>query len=380
MKKIIVITPWFYPAYKAGGPIQSISNLISAIDNALSFSVITSAYDLRETVALTGIKVDEWVVLDCKGEGEEVPIWYGKRLTKSVFFKSLKEQEPTVVYINGMFSYRFVILPLLATDKSKIKVVLCPRGMLQRGALAGKSFKKKLYLSALKLSGLVKNITWHATNAEEEADIKKLFGKQAKIIIAANIPKQPVINMELPTKKPGKLRLIYLSLIAEKKNLLQVIELINKSAANITLDIYGPVKDAAYWKKCELAIADSSGKVKYMDDIRPELVQDTFAKYDASILLTKGENFGHALYESLSTGRPIITSYFTPWNELEQKRAGWNLDIADNDACLKILESICKMDNEPFNAYCNGAYEMAKLYYRESSDLSSYYAMFGQER
>ena len=142
MKKIIVITPWFYPAYKAGGPIQSISNLISAIDNALSFSVITSAYDLRETVALTGIKVDEWVVLDCKGEGEEVPIWYGKRLTKSVFFKSLKEQEPTVVYINGMFSYRFVILPLLATDKSKIKVVLCPRGMLQRGALAGKSIKK----------------------------------------------------------------------------------------------------------------------------------------------------------------------------------------------------------------------------------------------
>ena len=130
---------------------------------------------------------------------------------------------------------------------------------------------------------------------QKKRQILKIFGKQAKVIVAANIPRQPVTDIEITEKMPGQLRLIYLSLIAEKKNLMQAIELVNKSTSNITLDIYGPVKDAAYWKNCEQAMSRSGGKVKYMGDLKPELVQDIFNKYDASILLTKGENFGHAL-------------------------------------------------------------------------------------
>ena len=305
-------------------------------------------------------------------------VWYSSKDKPHAgeILRCIEETDASIVYLNGMFSYRFVMLPLLKIKKQKIRVVLCPRGMLQTGALAGKSLKKKLYLTALKLSGLVKNISWHATNAEEEQDIKRVFGNNAHVIIAANIPKQPVTDCISAKKITGQLRLIYLSLIAEKKNLLQVIELINRSNTHMTLDIYGPVKDAAYWKKCEAAIAGSNEKVKYMGVIKPEQIQDTFSKYDASVLLTKGENFGHALYESLSAGRPIITSYFTPWNELEQKKAGWNLDINDNDSCLQKLETICNMNNDTFNSYCTGAYKIAKSYYTESTDLSNYHKLF----
>lgn len=376
--KILFVYDHFYPAYRAGGPIQSLTNLAVALEPDCEISILTSAYDHNMSEVLKGIETDIWTQVKLPNAVNTIKIWYAnkKKINKETVAGCLAGLQPNVIYLNGMFSYRFVIISLLTIDKSKIKVVLCPRGMLQSGALAGKSFKKKLYLSALKLSGLVKNISWHATNAEEEGDIRKVFGSKVNVIVAANIPKAPVNKVIDSEKAQGQLRLIYLSLIAEKKNLLQLIELVNKSVADITLDIYGPVKDAAYWKKCEQAIAGSNGKVKYMGDIRPEQVQDTFAKYDASILLTKGENFGHALYESLSAGRPIITSYFTPWNELEQKKAGWNVDIADNAACLNILESICNLDNALFNVYCDGAYEMAKLYYRESSDLSNYYKMF----
>ena len=312
------------------------------------------------------------------GATNSLAVWYAgnKKITKRTFSACVVNIRPAAIYLNGIFSFRFVIIPLLSIDKSKIKVVLCPRGMLQSGALAGKSFKKKLYLNTLKLSGLLKNITWHATNAEEEGDIKKIFGNKARVVVAANIAKLPVNTIVASKKIPGQLRLIYLSLIAEKKNLLQVIELVNTSSANISLDIYGPVKDAAHWKKCEQAIAAGNGKIKYMGELRPEQVQDTFSQYDASILLTKGENFGHALYESLSVGRPIITSFFTPWNELEQKRAGWNLDISNMDECMNKLELIAQMDNDTFNIYCDGAYKMAKLYYVEAGDLTNYYKMF----
>ena len=331
------------------------------------------------TEVLTDIETDTWTQIKLPGTEKTIKIWYAnrKKINKATVAACIAAIQPNVIYINGIFSFRFVIIPLLTIDKSKTKVVLCPRGMLQSGALAGKAFKKKLYLAVLKISGLVKKITWHATNAEEEGDIKRIFGKQAKVIVAANIPKQPVSDIEVTEKMPGQLRLIYLSLIAEKKNLIQAIELVNKSTSNITLDIYGPVKDAAYWKSCEQAMSRSGGKVKYIGDLKPELVQDTFSKYDASILLTKGENFGHALYESLSVGRPIITSYFTPWNELEQNNAGWNLDISDSEGCKNKLELIANMDSESYSTFCSGAYDLANAYYVESADLSNYYNMFG---
>jgi glycosyltransferase involved in cell wall biosynthesis len=330
---------------------------------------------------LAGAQTDTWTKIKLPNALNTIRVWYAqKKISKEIFVGCVTAIQPSVIYVNGIFSYRFVIIPLLTIDKLKIKVVLCPRGMLQSGALAGKPVKKKIYLSVLKLSGLVKNIIWHATNATEEEDIKKIFGKQAKVIVAGNLPKQPLSSIRATSKTTGQLRLIYLSLIAEKKNLLQVIELIKASDVDITLDIYGPVKDKAYWKKCELAINGGNGKIKYMGDLIPEHVQATFGKYDASILLTRGENFGHALYESISAGRPIITSFFTPWNDLEQKKAGWNLDIADSETCLKKLESIAQMDDELYNSFCSGAYDLANAYYKESADLSNYYNMFTVDR
>ncbi len=376
MTSIIIVYDYFYPAYKAGGPVQSLTNLVVILKKHINF-VICGAVDLHSKTNLGGISTNEWSTIKLPPSDTQLNVWYAVKLNKAIFSKCLQDVSPAVVYLNGMFSFRFVIIPLLTIDKSKIKIVLCPRGMLQNGALAGKSLKKKLYIAALKFSGLVKNIDWHATNAEEEQDIKSVFGNKANVIVAPNIPKSPVNKITRSEKATDQLRLIYLSLIAEKKNLLQVIELVNKLAANVTLDIYGPVKDAAYWKKCEQAIATSNGKIKYMGDLRPEQVQDTFAKYDASIILTKGENFGHALYESLSVGRPLITSFFTPWNDLEEKKAGWNLDISNTDDCIKKLEVIASIDNDSFNVYCNGAYELAKGYYAESADLSNYHKLFG---
>jgi glycosyltransferase involved in cell wall biosynthesis len=376
--KILFVYDHFYPAYRAGGPIQSLLNLSIALQPDCEISVLTSAYDHNVTEVLTGIEMDTWTRIKLPGTEKIIKIWYAnrKKIKRETIAACIAAIQPGVIYINGLFSFRFVVIPLLTIDKSTIKIVLCPRGMLQSGALAGKAFKKKWYLTALKISGLVKKITWHATNVEEEEDIKKVFGPQTKIIVAGNIPKRPVSNMEYPKKMPGQLRLIYLSLIAEKKNLLQVIELVNKSASNITLDIYGPVKDAAYWKKCEQAIGNGNVKIKYKGDLKPEMVQDTFIRYDASILLTKGENFGHALYESLSSGRPIITSFFTPWNELEQKKAGWNLDISNAADSLVKLTLIAEMNQVSFDHYCQGAYKTAKSYYNESSDLRNYYKLF----
>ncbi len=378
-KRIIILYDHFYPAYKAGGPIQSLTNLVISLHKEYDIAVMASGYELSADHPLDEIKMNTWSDVFLPRCTSAISVCYAglRKPSRSTFIKCLKDRQPTVVYLNGMFSFRFVIIPLLCVNKKKIKLVICPRGMLQKGALAGKSLKKKLFLSALKISGLLKGVRWHATNEEEQEDVRRIFGKRSDITIAKNIPRKPVDTVNKSTKIPGELRLVFLSLIAEKKNLLQLIEVISKAQGNISLDIYGPVKDEQYWKTCQLEIEKNPGKINYKGEVLPEKVQEIFSKYDASILLTKGENFGHALYESLSAGRPVITSYFTPWNDLEEKKAGWNLDISNNDDCMHKVELIASMDNDAFNVYCNGAYEMAKLYYAEAADLSGYYKLFG---
>ncbi len=376
--KLLVVYDNFFPAYKAGGPIQSLTNLVISMQKKMDIAVFTSGYDLITSQPVDEIKRDIWSQIYLPGCDTVVKVWYAgiNNSGKRAFNRCLQEVEPTVVYLNGMFSFRYVMIPLFCLKRKKIKLVVCPRGMLQTGALAGKSLKKKFYLSVLKMSGLVKNAGWHATNEEEERDIKKIFGESSTVIIARNIPRKPLAEIPRTAKVAGELRLVHLSLIHEIKNLLQVIGMVAKSGNGITLDIYGPVSDPAYWKKCRQLMEKTPGKIKYRGELLPSMVQQKFCEYDASILLSKGENFSHALYESLSSGRPVITSYFTPWNNLEKKKAGWNLDITNNGTCMDALKYICSIPAGSFDEYCRGAWELAKGYYAAAADLNNYNKLF----
>jgi glycosyltransferase involved in cell wall biosynthesis len=379
LKQIVILIDNFYPAYKGGGPIQSVINLIVSLENEYNVHVITSAYDLQSPVIMKGVHPDTWNGVKLPGSSKSIRVWYARKLRPG--YKSYKklftEINPDFVYLNGIFSYNLFMLPLAAIKNLRVKpgLVICPRGMLQKGALADKSLKKKIYLKVLKLSGLVNKAVWHATNEEEKEDILKYFVVNKGVVIAMNIPKKPVEDPMPVQKTAGDLKLIYLSLITEKKNLLFLLEVI-KNIENVSLDIYGPVKDTDYWNECKKVINDISHKVIYHGDVLPLEVQDTFSRYHASILLTKGENFGHALYESLSVARPLITSNFTPWNNLEQRYAGWNLDISDIDACLKQLNIIKQLDQPEFAKYAAGSYELAMEYFIKSKDINNYRKLF----
>lgn len=378
--KLLMVFDHFYPGYKAGGPIQSLANLVVLLEDSYDITVISSAYDLQSKEAYPNILIDGWNSVQLPGTNKPIKIWYagkgkpGKRLYGLLF----KEIDPSVVYLNGMFSYHYLLLPLLVLHKRKtnIRVIVCPRGMLQAGALALKATKKKAYLKWLKLSGLLKQVSWHATNDEEKNDIRKVFGNRQIIRIASNVPKKPLENLLQVKKERGILRLVYLSLIAEKKNLLQLIEVVSNSGSGVVLDIYGPAKDLEYWEQCKILINRNPGKVKYMGEARPEKVQQIFSNYDASILLTRGENFGHALYESLSAARPVITSYFTPWKELENKKAGWNVDISDTKSISKLLNRLCHLNTNSFDEYCRGAHLLSMAYFSSAAEQQQYNELF----
>lgn len=283
-------------------------NLVATLCSEYKIDVFCSAYEMGEHTQLPGIMPDVWNTYNTTTR-----VFYSSRPSYKVLKTIFDTCLPDIIYLNGLFLPIYTVMPVMLAKRKNIKTVLAPRGMLQAGALSLKSVKKKIFLSCFKLFGLNQSLYWHATDRQEEADIKKIFGDEARVIIAPNIPKAPYLFLPERKKKRNELKLVYLSLIAEKKNLhLALLAIREIKSTPIIFDIYGPIKDQEYWEHCQPLMESIIHQIHYKGAINPTSVQDTLSKYDAFILPTKGENFGHAIYEALSVGTPCIISRFTP--------------------------------------------------------------------
>lgn len=375
---------YFYPGYKAGGPIQSLVNMVQALEQVYIFKIITSAYDLNSENTYEGVQLDTWNSMQLPGSNLSVNVWYDS--TKK---PSLKKMQSVIlscgadaVFINGFYTPQF-LYPLVLKKMGRLKkqaIIVSPRGMLQAGALAIKPTQKKIYLALLKLLGLCRHISFHATTNDEATDIVKIFGNKPFVAIAGNVPKLPMENIADTIKKEHSLKLVYLSVITPKKNLLLLLQQVKDCKQQIGLHIYGPIKEDWYWKKCtdEMLNLPPNVLVEYKGDMPAHIVQQTLKQYDALVLLTKGENFGHALYESLSVGTPVLTSFFTPWNSLQEKNAGWNIDIEDNRTIATTIDELALTNNEQWNRFRHGALQVATAYYFGQSFVKDYSHLFNK--
>ena len=94
----------------------------------------------------------------------------------------------------------------------------------------------------------------------------------------------------------------------------------------------------------------------YHGEIAPDFVAEVLAQQHVFIMPSKSENFGHAIAESLSVGKPVITSNNTPWNNLEQNNAGIN--AADVLSIAKAISFFAELNQCDYNGFVTGS----KLY------------------
>jgi glycosyltransferase involved in cell wall biosynthesis len=95
------------------------------------------------------------------------------------------------------------------------------------------------------------------------------------------------------------------------------------------------------------------------------------------VLPSKSENFGHAIYEALSAGRPVITSNHTPWNSLRENRAGMNVSITDTTELTEAIDYFALMNEEEFCQWQEGALRYAENAVDVEKIRKEYEVMFG---
>lgn len=349
-------------------------NMVDVIKHDIIIDIICSAYDLGDReVVLHGIKPDEWNECD-----ENVNVLYLKKGGVMHVASVFRERKPDVVYINGIFLPFYSWLPMMLAQANKCRIIISPRGMLQAGAMALGKRKKSLSIALLKLLRLNKDVMWLASDQQEKEDICSHFGQNASVRVIGNVPKPPLDSPAKPAKKKNELRLIYLSLITGKKNLLFLLDILKEIDQPVVLHIYGPIKDQDYWRKCISQMNGQIHSIKYCGLVNPKDVQNTIRRYHAFVLLTKGENFGHAIYEALSCGIPAIISQYTPWARLQEFNAGLTVDINKPDECLDGIKKFLRMEQAESDLLSEGAFQMAIDYYQTNNFKAKYTSLFSE--
>ena len=367
--KVLVFIDWYLPGYKAGGPVRSMANLVDHLRGHVDLHIVTTNRDYTEQAPYPNIAPDVWTTLP---GGEKV--WYASPsgVNTATWRKLLDQEDWTTVYINGLYSRWFSVMPLWLLRGSAQRRVVAVRGMLAAGMLKHGSLKKRAFLAAMKLLGCYKDVVFQATNTEEVEDVKQWIGTGAEVQLVSNLGRKLKGKALAPRiKVPGELRLVSVARIAVEKNTLFAIECLAHVNGKVTFDLYGPIYDQAYRQQCEVAIAKlpPNVTVAHKGTVAPEAVADLFANYHALFMPSQGENFGHTMVEALASGLPLLISDRTPWKALVSQHAGWDLPLTERNPFTEATQRLVDMDQAAYDPWVAGAFTLGERYLNDPAPV-----------
>ena len=382
--KILTFMDYYLPGFKAGGPIRTVSMMVSQLPESFKFLIVTRDRDHTDRRAHPGIRTNEWTDVG------RAKVWYLPKRDLSIanLARLARLVKPDVLYANSFFS-RITIRLLVARSLGllgEIPMVLAPRGEFSAGALTIRQGRKKVFLTLGRSLGLFGNLLWQASSEAERTDILRALGERQSVRVSQNIAVAPDIfdhrvDHPFPTgapKRGGAARFVFLSRVSPMKNLRTAIELLGTLSGEVSLDIFGPVDDAKYWRECQAAAAKvpPNVKVTWRGNVSPTDVTAVIAGFDFFVLPTLGENFGHVILESLSAGCPVLLSDRTPWKRLEADGAGWILPLEQRQRWVEVLQRCVEMDNPTHQEMRKRARGAAQSYAQRESAIQQNVALF----
>ncbi|MEV0806081.1 glycosyltransferase [Micromonospora sp. NPDC050200] len=338
--RVLVVAEYFEPGYRAGGTVRSVVDMLAGVGPHIAATVLTRDRDLGESVPYPGLS-GRWA------EHGRCAVFYlnPRRLAHWwKFWRKVRETPIDLLNVNGVWS-TFSIIPILAARLHVLpvgRILITPHGELEPGALGIKRRKKRLFLAAWRWMLRGRRVLWNATTPTEVAEIRSLVSSSARIAVVTEPTGPEPVEPSVVPDGDGPARLVFISRISAKKNLDLVLSALALVRGAVRFDIYGPCEDQTYWRHCERLMGGLPGHVQvaYGGDLHPERVRETFSRYDAFVLPTRGENFGHVIAESLSVACPVICSDRTPWTDVLRAGGGIVLPELTPAALAERIEQV----------------------------------------
>lgn len=351
-KSILIVSEFFYPAYKAGGPTKSILNLANTLKYNYDIKVICSSKDLGSSKNHNVIKLNQWFQYN----GYCIIYCTSSMFAIKEIFLSRYMINCDFLYLGSFFNPIYSLLTILSYLGSKKRIIVAPKGEFFKGALSQKKIKKLIVINFFRLIFRFLNMRWHATNEIEKKAIQGILKKNnSEIVISSNIIKfEKISNAQVQKhKQKNKLNILMCGRISPVKNIIASLDYILRLKGEIKVEIWGQIDDVNYWELCLKKISKMPNNIliKYNGTFHPNNLKKIFDKKDVLLIPSLSENFGYAIFESLSYGVPVITSQNTPWTDLNNEEIGFCIDLSNHDKFVETLEYFQMLDNKELNHF-----------------------------
>jgi len=336
--KILHITPSYKPAWVYGGPTVSVSLLAewqskSGADVAVLSTTANGKSDFEANPAgevIDGVKVFRF-----------------RRLTKDhthfspglLFFVLFKSATYSVIHLHSWWNLVTILSALILRIQGR-KFILSPRGMFSSYTLQS-PLRKWIHLKLTPF--LLKNARFHATSESEATEIRVILPDSDIVILPNYIPLPEKENIR-KSKKEKTFRFLFYSRIHDKKGLEFTFECLSSlENTNWIFTIAGDGEPAFVNHLKTIANSLNIGeKINWTGFVEKEKKASLFSNNDLFILLSKNENFGNAVIESLAYGVPVFISDQVGSGEWVKRNSwGWVLPLEKN-SIISQLDRIMK--------------------------------------
>jgi glycosyltransferase involved in cell wall biosynthesis len=315
-----------------GGPSWVVKSLCENIAG-LGHHVIVCTQD-DEYVAGESVNIDRALV-DIK----RVPrtAFLADALGSTGFRRMLSKYEADLIHSHGLWTGANRACPAI-TRKNNTRHLITIHGMLEPWALSKSKWKKRIAGWLFQNRALHDAVCLHATALQEFNSFRRYGLKNPVAIVPNGIDTQDYVcscdRTQVDERWPevqGKHILLFLSRIHPKKGLLNLAEAWGRlwqTHRDWHLVIAGSDENG-HENEVRMSIqrVGATNSVTFTGPVYGELKKHLYAACDLFVLPTFSENFGIVVAEALASGKPVITTKGTPWQELETHRCGWWIDI-----------------------------------------------------
>jgi hypothetical protein len=154
MSKILVVSPYYWPATNGGGGQVSVENMVSKLIVFNDITVLCNRSNDNTDINKNFIRYKE---------GVEIVYFSKFNFFKLLFF--LNKRKFDVVYFNSFFSALCILSQLFLIFNSTVIKIFSPKGELYEGALMRKNLLKKCWIFLFRR--FFKKNVLHATSFQE---------------------------------------------------------------------------------------------------------------------------------------------------------------------------------------------------------------------
>jgi len=315
--RLLVVVPYYKPAYIYGGPTRSTAALCEAIARAgHDVTVYTTDAAGKHSLQVPASRVANVCGVRVH-YFRRTQAWRPMRFSSPDLAQACREtaSEYEAMYIGGQWTYPFYAAAKAAISAG-VPYLISPRGSFMKWAMRQGSLKKRLYLELVERPLIEGARGIHYTTQLEARETARFgFGPGPLVIpngietsLFCDLPAKGEWRSKLCLRDSDRLSIFSGRLVKDKRVPLIVrsFALASRGLTNAYLAIAGP--DYGELGEIEATIGELglSKRVFLLGDLSWDDLLRLYVDADMLALLSWRENFGMAIAEAMAAGCPIL--------------------------------------------------------------------------